>query len=137
MRAAARKRPARVSASRSPRPTRKHSAASLPTSRPSRAARASRCRYRQFEAEVRAAALTRLDRDRAVHPAHELAGDVEAKPGTAHAAGQIRVDAVELVEDPALLAQRHPEPGVDDAEPHSVVEALDSELDHPAVGRVL
>ena len=46
----------------------------------------------------------RLDPDASVHPVHELAADVEAEPGAADAAGQVRVEAVELLEDPPLLA---------------------------------
>src|SRR3954468_23998907 len=136
-RAAARAYRAPASGSRSHRPMRTRSAASSGTRRRSRAARASRCRYRQLEAEARALALARLDPDRPVHPPHELPGDVEAEPGAAHAAGQVRVDAVELVEDPALLARRDTEAGIDDAEADRMVAARDLELDRTAVGRVL
>src|SRR3954467_3551653 len=136
-RADARAYRAPASGSRSRRPMRTRAAASWATRRRSRAARASRCRYRQLEAEARALALIRLDPDRPVHPPYELAGDVEAEPGAAPAAGQVRVDAVELVEDPALLARRDAETGVGNAEVDRVVAAPDLELDPAAVRRVL
>src|SRR3954453_4428062 len=134
---AARARPARASASRSPRPTTAPPAASSATRRPSRAARASRCRYRQLEAEARAFAFARVAPDGAVHPPHQLPRDVEPQAGAAHAARQVRVDAVELVEDPPLLARRDAEPVVDHAEADRVVTPGDLQLDRPAVVRVL
>src|SRR5207245_6725605 len=66
--------------------------------------------HRQLDVEGRAAAETgRVDPDPAVHAVHELAADVEAEAGPADAAGHVRVEPVELLEDPPLLRGRAPE----------------------------
>ena len=64
-----------------------------------------------------------LDPDPAVHAADDLAADVEAEPGAADAAGQVRVEPVELLEDRAVLGGRDPEALVGDREPDAPVRA--------------
>src|SRR3954470_3363123 len=71
---------------------------------------------RDLDVEGRAGAAVGLDPDAAVDPAHELAADVEAETGAADAAAHIGVEAVELLEDPPLLAWGDPEAGVRDRE---------------------
>src|SRR5205814_2299896 len=58
---------------------------------------------RELGGERRAAAGGGVDADPAADAADELAGDVEAEPGAADAALHVRIDAVELLEDPPLL----------------------------------
>src|SRR5439155_12087721 len=89
----------------------------------------------QLHAERGACALARDDPDRAVHQPHELAADVEPETGAAHAAGQIRVEAVELLEDPALLGERDAEPLVAHGDTYAVAPG-DGHLDATAVRRV-
>src|SRR3954452_4382415 len=79
----------------------------------------------------------RLDCDRAVHPRHELAADVEAEAGPADAAAHVRVEADELLEDPLLLAVRDARPAVADGEGHAGAARLDMERDGRVAGRVL
>src|SRR5262249_55894693 len=66
---------------------------------------------RQLDPERRADAERRLDVDLAPHPPQELAADVEAEAGAADAPPEVRVEAVELLEDPLLLVERDSEPG--------------------------
>ena len=70
----------------------------------------------ELDGERRARALVGLDPDAAVHAAHQLAADVEAEPGAADAAGEVRVEAEELLEDAAVLGGRDAEPLVADEE---------------------
>ena len=85
----------------------------------------------------RAFAELRLDPDRPVHPADELAADVEAEAGAADPTGHVRIEAVELLEDPAVLGGGDPEPAVVDREADRTVAVRDRERDEPALGRVL
>src|SRR5581483_4905958 len=62
--------------------------------------------------EGRPVRSVRLHPDPAVDPAEELAADVEAEAGAADAASHVRVEAVELLEDAALLGGRDAETGV-------------------------
>src|SRR5262249_61275967 len=71
------------------------------------------------------------------HAADELVADVETEAGTAYAAGHVRIDAIELLEDHALLLGGDPEPLVLNAEDHVLVVRLNPDLDPAAVGRVL
>ena len=111
------------SASRSRAGSRTRSARTSPTSRPSRTARVS-CSCclrslacdRQLDRERRAAPPVGGDPDPAVHAVHELAADVEAEAGAADAAGQVRVEPEELLEDSRLLGRRDAETLVFDAE---------------------
>src|SRR5262249_22451447 len=96
-----------------------------------------RRRRRQLEQERRAFAGLRLQPDVAAHAADELVADVEAEPGTADAAGHLRVDAVELLEDAALLVDGDPEALVANVEDHVALVRLDADLDHAAIRRVL
>ena len=60
-------------------------------------------RERKVDVERRACSLARSQPDPALHAAHELPRDVEAQAAPADAAAEVRVDAVELAEDPLLL----------------------------------
>ena len=53
----------------------------------------------QLDHERRAAACAGLDPDAPAHQADELAADVEPQPGAPNAAGELRVEPEELVED--------------------------------------
>src|SRR5262249_47575036 len=75
--------------------------------------------------------------DVAAHSADQLVADVEAEPGAADATGHVRVDAVELLEDAALLVDGDAEAFVADVEDHVALVRLDPDIDHAAVGRVL
>ena len=75
---------------------------------------------RELDRGSRATTAVRGDPDAAVHAMHELAADVEAEACSADAAGQVRVEAEELLEDPRLLGRRDAEALVDDAEPDVV-----------------
>src|SRR5262249_16615324 len=88
---------------------------------------------RQRHDERRALAELGLDRDGAAHEGDELARDVQAEAAAAHASRHVRVGAVELLEDQALLVQRASQPLVanGDAEPPVAGPQLD--LD-PAAG---
>ena len=92
---------------------------------------------RELDEEGRALAELRLDPDLPVHPAHELAADVEAEAGAADAAGHVGIEAVELLEDPPVLGRGDAEPGVGDREADRAVAVRDRERDRPALGRVL
>ena len=86
----------------------------------------------ELERERRATARLGLDAHAPTHPAHDLAGDVEAEPRTAHPAGEVRVDAEELLEDPLVLGGRDSEPAIADGEAGVSVLGLDLQLDSPA-----
>src|SRR5665811_759576 len=58
---------------------------------------------RDLDEERRAVAAFRLHPDAPVHAAHELPADVEAEARAADAPGHVGIEAVELLEDPALL----------------------------------
>jgi hypothetical protein len=60
--------------------------------------------------KVEPAPFPRLDANPSVHQAHELAGDVEAEARPAHAARQLGVEAIELLEDPGCSAGGMPSP---------------------------
>ena len=69
------------------------------------------CSYILFRAgelddERRAGARLRANVQPPAHPLHELARDVEAEPGAARRARQLRPRSVELLEDPLLLGER-------------------------------
>ena len=92
----------------------------------------------QFDREGRARAdAGRRHPDAAVHAPHELAADVEAEPGAADAAVHIRVEAIELVEDPALLGDRDAKPLVVHREANLSPDGRDRDGDRSAVGGVL
>src|SRR6266550_5779173 len=90
-----------------------------------------------LDVEGRARGPVRLDPDAAVDPAHELAADVEAEPGAADAAAHAGIEAVELLEDPALVGGRNPEPRVGDREADVPPVRREQDRDRPALGRVL
>jgi putative membrane protein len=85
----------------------------------------------QLEREGRALPGLRLDPDVAVHRPDQLAADVEPKAGSADAAPMVGVEAVELVEDPLLLAHRDPETLVVDTEPELVAHRRELHFDSP------
>src|SRR6266540_2268810 len=92
---------------------------------------------REVEPERRAAAEVRGDLDLTAHSSHELAADVEAEAGAADAARQIRIEPVELLEDPLVLVDGDPEPFVLDREADPVVVPLESNVDPAAARGVL
>src|SRR5205085_10176767 len=73
---------------------------------------------RELEPERRAAADAGLDADRAAHPVHQLAADVEAEAGAPHAARELRIEPVELLEDLGLLVAWDARPVVAHLEPY-------------------
>src|SRR4030095_14112954 len=75
--------------------------------------------------------------DPAVHPADELAADVEAEPGSADAAVEVGVEAIELLEDAVAVADRDAQALVLDDEAGDALAGLDPDADGPACGRVL
>src|SRR6476661_9535805 len=79
----------------------------------------------------------RADREGAAHPHDELARDEEPEPATADAAREGRVEPVELLEDPLLLALRDSESLVAHGEacPAGASGKLDRHL--PTVRRIL
>src|ERR687887_1336575 len=92
---------------------------------------------RQFEHERRTACGLRRDSDLAAHSPRELAADVEAEAGAARALGQLRIDAVELVEDSLLLCRRDPHALVGNGKLHAVPVPRDGDRDLAAERRVL
>src|SRR6266542_7130778 len=92
---------------------------------------------RQLEQEGRALVVLRLDPDAAAHSADQLLADVEPEPGAPHAAHHVRVDAVELLEDPLLLLGRDSEALVANVEADVRASWLRADLDPTPVGRVL
>src|SRR5215207_2924345 len=92
---------------------------------------------RQVDDERRPLPFPRADRDPALHPPDELAADVQAQPGSADAPGLLGIDAVNLAEDPLLLAVRDPETLVPHCDPQAAVARLELDLHTPALGRVL
>src|SRR5204863_5309934 len=92
---------------------------------------------RDLDVEGRAGLALRLDPDTAVDPADELPADVEAETGAADAAGHVGVEAVELLEDPALLGRRDAQAVIGDGEADVALARLDGHGDRAAVGGVL
>src|SRR3954466_3965452 len=60
-------------------------------------------RSRQHDAEGRAFVGDRRNGERPVQPVDDLAADVEPDPGPADPAAHLRVEPVELLENPLLL----------------------------------
>src|SRR5215831_8598258 len=88
------------------------------------------CR-RDLDVEDRSRPLVALHPDPAADPANELAGDVEPKSGAPDAAGHVRVEAVELLEDPVALCGRDAETAVGDREADGGVGSLQAEPNFP------
>src|SRR4029077_4213972 len=78
-----------------------------------------------------------FDPDAAIETADELAADVEAEARAADAAGHVRVEPVELLEDPAALRDGDSEALVRHRPAHAALAAGHLDLDRPAVRRVL
>src|SRR6184192_1747005 len=77
---------------------------------------------RQVDVERRALALARGDPDASLHATDELAADVEPEAGAPDASPLLRVDAVELAEDPLLLGSRDADALVPNGDTHAVCE---------------
>src|SRR3954468_3677031 len=88
---------------------------------------------RQFQEERGAVAAVGDDPDAAVHPRDQLAGDVEAQPGSSDSAREVGVEPEELLEDTVLLGGRDAQPLVAEAESDAPAAAADLQLDSPAV----
>src|SRR5687767_2631747 len=88
---------------------------------------------RQLERERGADVLARVEPDAPVHAVHERTADVEAESRPAHAAGQVRVEAVELLEDVITLGGGDAEALVLDGEAHAPGRLLDAHLDRASV----
>src|SRR5207249_2621936 len=93
--------------------------------------------HRQVDPKSAPLALARLDADAAFHPPDELSRDVETQPGPADAARELRIEAIELLEDPPVLRHGDTEPLVADGEANERVVACDAEPERAAVRRVL
>ena len=63
----------------------------------------------QLDHEARSLAGVGRDPDPAFHAANELPADVKTEPRSAHAAREVRVEPVELREDPFMLGGRDPD----------------------------
>src|SRR5439155_21439845 len=61
---------------------------------------------RQLQQEVRSLPLARLDPDVSTHSVDELAADVQAQPRSADAPPHLRIESIELLEDPGLHVGR-------------------------------
>src|SRR6266568_4462373 len=90
--------------------------------------------------------MSTRDRRPATRPPHaftrraegrRLAADVEAEPGAADAAGEVRIESEELLEDPRLLGRGDSEAAVVDADPNAAAGSCERDAHAPAVGRVL
>src|SRR5215212_9161586 len=80
---------------------------------------------RDLDIEDRALAVVGLDPDPPVHAPDELPRDVQAQAGATDASGHVRIEPVELLEDPAVLDRRDPEAGVRHGETDDVGPRLD------------
>src|SRR5207253_8404104 len=85
-------------------------------------------RDRELEHERRSLARVGVDPDPAPHRADELAADVEPEATSPDAAPMVRIEAIELLEDPLLLAERDAEPLVADGKARVAAVGLDTEL---------
>src|SRR5581483_5770365 len=92
---------------------------------------------RDLDHEGRSGLPVRLDPDPSVDPADELTADIEAEPGPADAPLHVRIEAIELLEDPPLLRRRNAEALVADREADVPVARLERERDRAAARRVL
>src|SRR5207248_2402598 len=96
---------------------------------------------RQLQQEGRSLPLARLDPDVSAHSVHELAADVQTQPGPAHPTRHLRIESIELLEDPGLLVRRDADAFVLDEEDHRLfarrLSRLEPDLDPAAVGRIL
>src|SRR5581483_9816671 len=81
----------------------------------------------QLDPEGRAVAVARVDADPPVHPADELAADVEAEAGAADTAVQMGFETVELLEDPLLLVRRDTVTAVRDLEAYCAASGEDAQ----------
>src|SRR5215216_1411206 len=97
----------------------------------------SRARARKLEVERGALAFLGLEPDAPTHPLDQLAADIEPEPGSADALRHVRIQAVELLEDPGLVVVGNPHSFVDDPEHDRPVSRLQAELDPTAARRVL
>src|SRR5688572_1739414 len=78
-----------------------------------------------------------LDPDAALHPFDQLARDVQPEPGPPDAAGESRIEPVELLEDPLLLVLRDAEPPVRDRKANTPIVLAEGDLDTASPRRVL
>src|SRR5207248_6576139 len=92
---------------------------------------------RQLERECRSAPGLGLNPDSSAHPADELAADVQAEPGAADPADHVRIDAIELLEDPALIGIRNTKTLVADLKADVVPVRREYEPHFAAVRRIL
>src|SRR3954465_7739011 len=91
----------------------------------------------QVHDERGALAGLRADGEAASHPGDELARDEEAEATAADAAGERRIEAIELLEDPFVLRRRYAEAAVADRQPDTAVATVELDDHVPAVRRVL
>ena len=66
------------------------------------------------------------------HASHELAADVEAEAGAADSAGHVRIEAVELLEDPLQFRLRDADALVANRDPQMSSPLLESDVDAAA-----
>src|SRR5207249_8463929 len=91
---------------------------------------------RQYDAEGRALAQCRLDRDRpALHLDHAL-GDRQTQPGSALLAGVRIVDLLELAKDALLIGVGNARPGVAHLEHELAAIGRAADLDLTLVGEL-
>ena len=100
--------------------------------------RSQRCRgERQLDEECRTNSLARFDPDAASHASDEFPADVEAEAGAADSPGHVRVEAVELLEDPLLLGLRNTDALVADRYAKVSSTLLEPDLDTAGARRIL
>src|SRR6185437_10782906 len=91
----------------------------------------------ELERRRRAEARLGLDPDPPAHRADEFPADVEPEPRAADSTSLVRIEAVELLEDPLLLAERDPQALVSDGEAQPLPDARDRHVDATSRRRVL
>src|SRR5207248_2206772 len=87
---------------------------------------------RQLEAERRAGAWERAQAETSAHSLGELPRDVEAETRSSRRAPQLRIAAIELLEDPLLFHNRDAAAAVGDADPHDAIRLVDVHADRRA-----
>ncbi len=99
---------------------------------------ARRCRgKRQLDEECRTISPARFDPDAASHASDQFAADVETETGAADSPGRVRIQAVELLEDPLLLGLRNTDALVTNRYAKVSPTRLELDLDTAGAKRIL
>src|SRR5947208_13386388 len=96
-------------------------------------ARSTRCDppsgLRKLDDERRAGAELGVELQAASHALGELASDVEPEARAARRTCELRIGAIELLEDLRLVGEGDPRPRIDDADPDHTVRAVGLDLE--------